>query len=464
MTPTSPRDPAAPNSGAAPIPANESERLAELERYKLLDTLPEQSIDDIACLAAQICGTPMSLVSLVDRDRQWFKSKRGLEASETPRSLAFCAHAILEPEEILVVPDTHADPRFANNDLVTGPPHLRFYAGKPLVTSNGYALGTLCVLDTQPLHLSDEQLAALAALGRQTVDRFEARRTLQELKRTQVQAVQNAKMAALGKLVSGVAHEINNPIGFIGSNLPHILEYIESTLEALSLYRAALPEPPPEFSQRLKELDLDYIVTDLPKVVGSIEVGVWRISEIVDALKAFVRNNEAERKEIDLNATLKNPLLSLESRLAATETRARISITRKYGKLPPLFCCPATINQALFNLIDNAIEAIDALLDRGEDRPGHIEIETAADADRIYLSISDNGIGIAPKNADRIFEPFFTTKRLGLGSGLGLASCYAIVTEQHGGTIVHHPGPEGGSRFEIALPIVAPDSSLHTKN
>jgi len=448
----------------APFPENEAERLAELERYQLLDTLPEPAIDDLSRLASQICGTPMALVSLVDRERQWFKAKYGVDVGETPRDMAFCAHAILSPEDILVVPDAKKDDRFAGNPLVTGPPYIRFYAGTPLVTSEGYALGTLCVLDTQPRNLSSDRIESLAALGRQTVDQFEARLTLdrlqvafQELQRTQVQAVQNAKMAALGKLVSGVAHEINNPIGFIGSNLPHILDYIETALEALSLYRAAMPEPPHEFTERLDELDLDYIVTDLPKVIGSIEVGVRRISEIVNSLKAFVRSDEAEVKAIDINANLNNPLSLIDSRFAATETRPQITVVRNYGDLPPLICRPALLNQMFFNLIDNAIEAIDELPARGMDRPGRIEIETSADDRYIYVNISDNGVGIAAEDADRIFEPFFTTKRLGRGPGLGLAASYAIAAERHKGTLVYHARPDGGSRFEVVLPIQNPE-------
>lgn len=168
----------------APLPPNEEARLAKLYEYQILDTLPEQGYDDLTYLASRICGAPISLVTLVDRDRQWFKSRVGLELAETPRDFSFCAHAILQ-SGVMVVPDARQDPRFADNPLVTGDPHIRFYAGAPLVSPSGEALGTLCVIDRKPRQMEEEEQKALAALARQVTAQLELRREIQERRRYQ---------------------------------------------------------------------------------------------------------------------------------------------------------------------------------------------------------------------------------------------------------------------------------------
>ncbi len=160
----------------APFPENETARLRALRELAVLDTPPETAFDDITTLAAHICRRPIALVSLVNADRQWFKSRRGLDVEETPRDVAFCAHAILNPGEVMVVPDAQRDERFADNPLVTGAPHLRFYAGAPIVTAGGEALGTVCVLDREPGELNPTEIEALNALARQTMDQLESRR------------------------------------------------------------------------------------------------------------------------------------------------------------------------------------------------------------------------------------------------------------------------------------------------
>lgn len=228
----------------APLPENEADRLTALKRYNILDTISESDFDEIVRLASQICETPISLVSLIDSNRQWFKAKIGMEDSETPREVAFCAHGILD-YEIMEINDASTDERFHDNPLVQGGPGIRFYAGMPLTTQDGFNLGTLCVIDTNPKKLTDFQKNALKTLGKQVIaqlelrykinqistKQFELESTIRTLNETRNKLIESEKMAALGQLVAGLSHEVNNPLAVIKANVQIINERIYDTIE-----------------------------------------------------------------------------------------------------------------------------------------------------------------------------------------------------------------------------------------
>ena len=228
-------------------PVDEEARLAALRRYRILDTDPEQAFDDLTMLASHICGTPMALITLIDEDRQWFKSEIGVGVRETERSIAFCTHAIKQPG-IMEVPDARDDDRFRHNPMVVGAPHIRFYAGAPLITPDGHGLGTLCVVDTRPRRLTAEQAQALDALRRQAQSQLELRHNLIELEaalaaRDRAEAEQTAlvaqlraslekvdKLAALMPFTSTC--EMNLVLPAVPSSIPAVSEGVRQLLES----------------------------------------------------------------------------------------------------------------------------------------------------------------------------------------------------------------------------------------
>ena len=203
-----------------PVPANEAERLRTLRSYRILDTKPEERFDELTRLAALICGVPISLISLIDTDRQWFKSRFGLDVEETPRAQAFCTHAIMQPD-MFVVPDATKDERFAHNPLVTGDLHIRFYAGAPLAARDGHLLGTLCVIDHEPHTLTQAQKEALKIVGRLVIANFELRRDLQELR--DALAARDAAEGSVGQSSAGL-EEIISRLQGVASDLLAVRE------------------------------------------------------------------------------------------------------------------------------------------------------------------------------------------------------------------------------------------------
>ncbi|BAZ02129.1 integral membrane sensor signal transduction histidine kinase [Tolypothrix tenuis PCC 7101] len=283
--------------------------------------------------------------------------------------------------------------------------------------------------------------------------------TLQKLQRTQTQLIQSEKMSALGQLVAGVAHEINNPINFIHGNLNYIHQHTQDLLHILSAYQSHYPHPPASLQLELEELEFSFLSEDLHNILKSMKIGSERIRQIVLSLRNFSRLDESEYKAVNLHEGIDNTLMMLQVRLKAQAERPEIAVFKEYGDLPLVECYAKEINQVFLNMIVNAIDAVEES-NQGRsfaeiiNNPSRIWIRTAkTEENQVQIIIGDNGIGIPEQLRSRLFDPFFTTKPVGKGTGLGLSISYQVITDKHGGSIHVHSTPCQSTEFIITLPI-----------
>jgi two-component system, NtrC family, sensor kinase len=280
-----------------------------------------------------------------------------------------------------------------------------------------------------------------------------------ELQQAQLQVIQQEKLSSLGQMVAGVAHEINNPVNFIYGNISHANQYVEDLFSLIQTWRNSRSELPPEVQQKIAQIDLEFLQSDLPKILSSMYVGAERIREIVSSLRTFSRLDEAEYKTVDIHNGIDSTLMILQHRLREEPNEPLIQIVKKYGDLPLIDCYPGQLNQVFMNLLANSI---DALHEQNQGRslqdiatnPSQITIQTGALAgDRAYIKISDNGAGIPEELHGKIFDPFFTSKPVGKGTGLGLSISHQIIVERHGGKIEFSSEKGQGTEFLIEIPI-----------
>ncbi len=524
---------------------HEERRLQALRRYDILDTQPEPEYDDIAQLAARMCDVPIALVSLVDRERQWFKANAGLPGvMETERCISFCTFAI-EQEHVFVVEDATKDARFATSPLVTGAPFIRFYAGAPIQTEDGFNLGTLCVIDRKPRALTEDQRTSLLALKRQVemhlrlrlqvrqaeernrqllessgdavllldeagrlleanpvmerllgldssqlvgcsikslapeeehesmrkahqelLARGSVRRENQSLRsargervslditasiqqvgssrrlllvghdvtekrRLEQQSIQNDRLASVGALAAGIAHEINNPIAYVLSNLG----FLETWRDELERELAAVPGCPANISDLLLEAK---------EVVSESLDGCKRIRDIVRDMRFFSHAPDESLAPVDVNASLDFVL-----RMAQSELKRTARLEKDYDHaLPPVFGSESRLSQVFLNLVINAIQSMQP----GSPQRHTLRVRTACEGEQVRIDVSDTGHGIAPEVLPRIFDPFFTTKPAGAGTGLGLSISHSLI-QKMGGEMRVSSEQGAGTTFTLLLPL-----------
>ncbi|NEQ20521.1 MAG: PAS domain S-box protein [Microcoleus sp. SIO2G3] len=350
---------------------------------------------------------------------------------------------------------------------------------------------------------------------RQSEARFKAQAqelelALQKLQQTQSQLIHNEKMATLGQLVAGVAHEINNPVNFLCNNMIPASQYTENLLNLLKLYVKYYPQPASEIQEEAEEIDLHFLVEDFPKTIASMQLGADRIRQIVQSLQSFSRLDDAQMKPVDLHQGIDSTLIILHNRLKPQADKPGIKILKEYGELPLVECYAGLLNQVFMNLLCNAIDALEECIASGgtaqdvkehwfiskpdvctseratnpkvpalpspgrcvaklrcpdnrqppvasEDYPSTIWIRTEVTGDSsaalAVVRIIDNGTGVPEEVRERMFDPFFTTKPVGKGTGLGLSISYQIVVEKHGGRLRCFSSPEKGTEFVIEIPL-----------
>lgn len=289
----------------------------------------------------------------------------------------------------------------------------------------------------------------------------ELTKTLNDLKSTQVQLVQNEKMSSLGQLVAGIAHEINNPVNFIHGNLHHLKDYTQNLLDFVQLYQKHYPNPVPEIQAKAEEIEPEFLQEDLTKIVDSMQIGTDRIRDIVVSLRNFSRTDERGFQAVDIHEGIESTLLILQHRLKPSPDYPAIQIIKNYGKLPVVECYPSQLNQVFMNIFSNAIDALEESSQKYsyiDERQSILEIEISTSDGWVTIRIADNGRGFDQAIAAQLFEPFFTTKPIGKGTGLGLSISRQIVVEKHHGKIECHSTIGKGTEFIIEIPLQQPHS------
>ncbi len=298
----------------------------------------------------------------------------------------------------------------------------------------------------------EDRKRAEAALTQRTV---ELEQTLAELRSAQTQMIQAEKMSALGQLVAGVAHEINNPVNFIYGNLSHANSYINDLLELIRIYQQHYPQPHPAVQTKTEAIDLEFVVSDLPKLLTSMQVGADRIQKIVASLRTFSRMDESEMKVVDIHSGIDSTLMILQHRLKAKANFPGIEIVKAYAPLPLVDCYAGQLNQVFMNLLSNAVDALEEAWAQEIVTTPTITVQTLMVSEQaIAIQFIDNGPSIPDSIKSRLFNPFFTTKAVGKGTGMGLSISYQIVVEKHRGTLTCDSDPtQWGNTFTVTIPI-----------
>lgn len=377
------------------IPSNEILRLKALKEYSILDTLPEKEYDDITQLASQICGTSISTISLIDEKRQWFKSKVGLEADETSKEVSFCGHAIMEPDKIFTVKDSRLDARFQDNPLVIGEPHVIFYTGVPLVSQDGFALGTLCVIDDQPKELNQDQLLALKALSNQVVSLFELRKSKMQLERlTNDLEIRNKELEKFARVA---AHDIKSPLNNISGLTEILLHQYSAILDDEGKMMMQMLDTS---SQTLRDLVDGILEHSKSDFILTENRSVFNLNKLVNQCIDLLDN----RKEYHFIKDFEEFLIAVNK---------------------------VALQQILLNLMSNAIKYNDKA-------KIEITIEFSEGLHFYNFKVIDNGLGIDEKYQDKIFDIFeivTNEDRFGKkGTGIGLSTVKKLV-EGLGGKI-----------------------------
>ena len=304
------------------------------------------------------------------------------------------------------------------------------------------------------IDIRDRKIAE-AAIKQKSQELEEA---LQYLQEAQLQIVQSEKMSALGNLVAGVAHEINNPLGFIGGNTQEAIAAVKNITEYLRLYQEKFPNPGDEIQQKGKELEIEYLLEDLPKMLNSMKVGCDRIKNISNSLTTFSRADNDYKVLFDIHQGIDSTILILKHRLKANKLRPAIEVITEYGNLPQIKCFPGQLNQVFMNIITNAIDALnESNIGRSfadiESNLNRITIKTFVQDNWVKISIADNGKGISEFIKQKIFDHLFTTKSVAKGTGLGLAIARQIVVDKHDGSLEVNSVLGEGAEFVITIPI-----------